>query len=156
MAKISQCSFKSSRRLMGTSLWIIHENITPLLWAFLTFSPSFLKAVRISIFCCVYTSRDSFPTMTSRSICAECHTLVEQSSGQAVHRHTQTWLSSWIKHLFYNFALNTHSTTLQRKPLLVWFSAVPAASWQKVGSPLGFWMLGWWQPGLPDEDRNIG
>lgn len=52
------------KQLWPSGPWVMSENIT--------FSPSFLKAVRISIFCCVCTSRDSFPTIKSRSICKEC------------------------------------------------------------------------------------
>lgn len=86
------------------------KNITSLLWALLTFSPSFLRAVRISIFCCVYTSRDSFPTMTSRSICAECHTLVGQIfRPRSPQINTKAWLSSRNKRALYNCALNKHN-----------------------------------------------
>lgn len=71
--------------------------IARLVQAIVTFSPSFFRAVRISIFCCVYMSRDSFPTMTSRSICT--HTPVDQSSTE--------WLE-WFKHTYNNILGLSH------------------------------------------------
>lgn len=56
-----------------------------------TFSPSFLRAVRISIFCCVYTSLGSFPTMTSRSICKnETQILAKQAEIPVLRRNRVT------------------------------------------------------------------
>lgn len=150
---------------MSTSLWIIHEpmekNMTSLLSVPHLLSKFSQGCEDFHFLLCVHIPWQ-FPHYD-----ISVHLRRISHTGWTIFRPSNTkTLTLWGD---WAVGLNIHSTTLciqqtqtiisllsQCKPLLVWFSAVLAVSWQKVGSPLGFWMLGWWQPGLPNEDKNIG